>query len=130
MNNAKFDFSQMNVNSEESLKGFRKENGFFKSLTLVAMHEGEIKSFAEIRHYATKATNYACFWIHSPILGLYGQTGGKAGGYGYDRSEAALSEAARKHGIKVPSWCDQRVMLEEFAKYLGLSVYSVIETNA
>lgn len=125
-----FDFSQMNVNSEESLKGFRKENGYFKSLTLVGMYEGQIRSFAEIRHYATKATNYACFWIHSPILGLYGQTGGKAGGYGYDRSETAVSEAARKHGIKVPSWCDQTAMLEALAKHLGLGVYSVIETTA
>lgn len=125
-----FDFSQMNVNAETSLKGFRKENGFYKSLSLVALHDGEIKSFAEIRHYATKATNYVCFWIHSPVLGLYGQTGGKAGGSGYDRSEAAVSEAARKHGIKVTAWCDQRQMLEALAKHLGLEVYSVIETNA
>lgn len=125
-----FDFSQMNVNSECSLKAFRKEKDFYKAYTLVALHDNEIKSFAEIRHYATKATNYACFWIHSPILGLYGQTGGKAGGYGYDRSEAAVSAAASKHGIKVPAWCDQRQLLEELAKYLGLTVYSVIETNA
>lgn len=128
--NKAFDFSQMNVTSEHNLKGFRRESGFYKSLTLVAMHENEIKSFAEIRHYATKATNYACFWIHSPVLGLYGQTGGKAGGYGYDRSEAAVSQAACAHGIKVPAWCNEREMLEALANYLGLKVYSVIETNA
>lgn len=128
--NKAFDFSQMNVTSEHSLKGFRRDSGFYKSLTLVAMHENEIKSFAEIRHYATKATNYACFWIHSPVLGLYGQTGGKAGGYGYDRSEAAVSQAARAHGIKVPSWCNERELLESLAKHLGLETYYVIETNA
>lgn len=131
-NNTKnaFDFSKMNVQSTESLKNYRKENGYFKSLSLVALHGNEIKSFAEIRHYRTAATNYVCFWIHSPVLGLYGQTGGKAGGYGYDRSEAALSEAAKKHGINVPSWCDERQLLEGLAKHLGLQVYSVIETNA
>lgn len=124
-----FDFSQMVVDSTTPMKDFRRENGFYKSLTLVGLHEKEIKSFAEIRHYATKATNYVCVWIHSPLLGLYGQTGGKAGGYGYDRSEAAFSEAVAKFNIKTPSWADQRVFLEEFAKHLGLNVYSVIETN-
>lgn len=125
-----FNFSQMNVDSTESLKPFRKENGFYKSLTLVALHNNEIKSFCEIRHYATKATNYCCVWIHSPVLGLYGQTGGKAGGCGYDRSEAAFSEAVNKMGIKTPSWADQRNFLEDLAKHLGLEVYSLIETNA
>lgn len=128
--NKAFDFSQMNVTSEHSLKGFRRESGFYKSLTLVAMHEFEIKSFAEIRHYRTAATNYVCFWIHSPILGLYGQTGGKAGGYGYDRSESALSSAAAKHGIKVNGWCADKDLLEALANHLGLKVYSIIETYA
>lgn len=130
MTKSTFDFSKMVVESTESLKGFRKENGYYKSLSLVGLHDNQIKSFAEIRHYATKATNYVCFWIHSPILGLYGQVGAKAGGYGYDRSEAAISQAARKFNIDVPSWCDQQTLLEELAKYLGLKVYSVIETNA
>lgn len=125
-----FNFSNIVVESTESLKGFRKENGYYKSLSLVALYGEEIRSFAEIRYYATKATSYVCFWIHSPILGLYGQVGGKAGGYGYNRSEAALSQAASKFNIDVPSWCDERALLEEFAKYLGLEVYSVIETNA
>lgn len=125
-----FDFSQMNVDSTESVGSFRKENGFYKSLTLVALYGEEIRSFAEIRHYATKATNYCCVWIHSPILGLYGQVGAKAGGYGYDRSEAAFSSAVNKFYIKRPSWSDQRAFLKEFAQYLGLDVYSVIESNA
>lgn len=128
--NKSFDFSQMNVDSTESIRTFRKEKGFYKSLTLVALYGEEIRSFAEIRHYATKATNYCCIWMHSPVLGLYGQTGGKAGGYGYDRSESAFSSAVAKMNIKTPSWADQRVFLTELANHLGLSVFSVIETNA
>ena len=130
MTNSTFNFSNINVNNTESLKDFRKEKGFYKSLTLVGLHEGEIESFAEISYYATKATVYVCFWIHSPILGLYGKSGGKAGGYGYNRAEAALSSAAGKLNIGVPSWCDEKALLEEFAKYLGLEVFSVIETNS
>lgn len=125
-----FDFSQMYVGSTESLKSFRKESGFYKSLTLVALYDKEIRSFAEIRHYATKATNYCCVWIHSPVLGLYGQVGAKAGGYGYDRSESAFSGALNKFNIKTPSWCDGEAFLEDLANYLGLEVYSIILSNA
>lgn len=128
--NKSFDFSQMNVDSTQDMHGFRRENGYYKSLTLVALHDGEIKSFAEIRHYATKATNYCCVWIHSPVLGLYGQTGGKAGGFGYNRSESAFSSALAKMNIKTPGWADQRLFLGELANHLGLTVFSVIETNA
>ena len=126
----KFDFSQVNVQSVASIAGYRRENGYYKSYTLVAVHDKEIKSFAEIRCYATKATNYACFWIHSPVLGLYGQTGGKAGGYGYNREEAAISEAATKHGIAVNGWCDPVELLSDLAKHLGLKTFSVIDTYA
>lgn len=125
----KFNFNNLNVNTTQKLDKFRKEKGFYKAVVLTGLHDNEIKSFAEIRLYRTASTNYACFWIHSPVLGLYGQTGGKAGGYGYDREEAAINNAALEHGIS-GEWCNGRNLLEALANHLGLKVYTVIETYA
>lgn len=125
-----FNFSSLNVNTTDNLQNYRKEKGFYKSLVLAGVYNDEIQTFAEIRYYRTQATNYACFWIHSPILGLYGQTGSKAGGYGYNREEAAIRNAAEKHGIITPAYCDDRKLLESFAAFLGLKTYTVIVVNS
>lgn len=130
MSNVKqFDFSHLSAQSA-SLKGLRRDKGFYSAVSLVGLLEGKIKALAEIRYYRTPATNYACFWLHSPILGLYGQSGGKASGYGYGREEAARRIAAEAHGIVVNGWCDERLLLESFAEYLGVKTYEIIKANA
>lgn len=123
-----FNFSALTVANDDKLANYRKEKGFYKSLVLVVLDGGAIRDYAEIRFYRTAARNYACFWISNPVLG-HGQTGGMAGGYGYDRAEAALSEAARKHGI-TGEWFDARKLLEALAQHIGAEVYSVIESHA
>lgn len=122
-----FNFSALNV-ANDKLMTYRKEKGFYKGLVLVVMDGDNLREYAEIRFYRTAARNYACFWISAPVLG-HGQTGGMAGGYGYDRAEAALSEAARKHGI-TGDWFDARKLLEDLAKHVNAEIYSVIEVHA
>lgn len=84
----------------------------------------------EVRFYRTAARNYVCVWIHTSELGLWGQQGGMAGGYGYNREEAALNQAIRKFNIKTPDFMDCRDFMEAFAKYLGYKVFEVVETHA
>lgn len=126
--NSTFNFTNMIAARDEKLASFRKENGFYKAFVLVGLDDNQIKEYAEIRFYATKSTNYCCVWLHSEKTG-YGQTGGKAGGYGYDREEAALSAAAAKHGIS-GQWFHAQSLLSALADHLGLTVYSVISSNA
>lgn len=123
-----FNFSGLNVAQDSKLISYRKEKGFYKALVLVVLDSGAIRDYAEIRFYRTAARNYACFWISNPVIG-HGQTGGMAGGYGYDREEAALSEAARKHGI-TGTWFNPRELLESLAQHIGVEVYSVIESHS
>lgn len=125
---SQFNFSALNVTSDSKLTAFRKEKGFYKSIVLVGLDGNRIADYAEIRCYRTAARNYACLWISNPITG-HGQTGGMAGGCGYDREEAAISEAAGKHGI-TGDWFDGRKLLESLAQHIGLEVYSVIESHA
>lgn len=125
---SQFNFSALNVSNDPKLASFRKEKGFYKAIVLVGLDGNRIENYAEIRCYRTASRNYACMWISNPITG-YGQTGGMAGGYGYNREEAAISEAAKKHGI-AGDWFDGRELLESLAEHIGLKVYTTIETYA
>lgn len=127
--NTTYDFSQMVVNSSD-LRTARKEKNFYKAVHLVGLVDNEIKDLAEVRFYGTGKTNTAVLWIHSPNLGLYGSEFGKAGGYGYNREDAAFQEAIRKMGIKGNGYHTPHDFFEALAKYLGVAVYSVIESHA
>ena len=128
MNTYGFQFNNMIAGNSDNLATYRRPNGYYKSLVLVAMFDGTLHEVAEIRFYRTKSRNYACLWLTHDMVG-YGQTGGMAGGYGYDREEAALSEAAGKHGI-TGDWFDGRRLLEALAAHLDFDTFKVIETYA
>lgn len=123
-----FNFSQINAKNSDDLSKFRKDKGFYKALTLVGLdpNAGHLREFAEIRLYRTPARNYACIWLRGAGMG-HGQTGGWAGGYGYNREEAAIREAAEKHGIS-GEWFDGCKMLEALAGHLALETFLVVES--
>lgn len=127
--NATYDFSQMVVTSSTDLRSARKEKNFYRAVHLVGLVDGEIKDLAEVAFYGTGKTNTAILWIHSPILSLYGATTGKAGGYGYNREDAAFQSALRGMGIKSTGYELPRDFFPALADYLGVKVYSVIESH-
>jgi hypothetical protein len=53
------------------------------------------------RLYYPGNTAYACIWISSTSKTPYARGTGKAGGYGYHKESAALSEAIADAGIKL-----------------------------
>lgn len=126
---ATFDFSNMIVVSGDLAKA-RKTNNFYKAAHLVGLVDNEIKDLAEVRFYGTGKTNTAILWIHSSILGLYGSEFGKAGGYGYNREDAAFQEAIRKMGVTVGGYPVPSDFFEALAKHLGVNVYSIVESHA
>ena len=126
--NATYDFSNMVVTSGDLGKA-RKQNNFYKAVHLVGLVDNEIKDLAEARFYGTGKTNTAILWIHSPILGLYGSEFGKAGGYGYNREDAAFQSALRGMGIKSTGYELPRDFFPALADYLGVKVYSIIESH-
>lgn len=126
---AKFNLQQMVVTPAD-LGNARKEKNFYKSVHLAGLVVDRIVDLAEVRFYGTGKTNTAIVWIHSPILGLYGSEWAKAGGYGYNREDAALQGAIRKMGVKVEGYADARGFMEALAKHLGVDVFSLIESHA
>lgn len=126
--NTTYDFSTMVVTPAD-LRNFRKDKHFYKAVHLVGVVDGEIQDLAEVRFYGTGKTNTAILWIHSPILGLYGSEVGKAGGWGYNREDAAFQSAVRGMGIKGTGYHTPRDFFQALADYLGVKVYSIIESH-
>lgn len=127
--NTTYDFSNMVVTSSTDLRSARKEKNFYKAVHLVGVVDGQIKDLAEVAFYGTGKTNTAILWMHSPILSLYGSEVGKAGGYGYNREDAAFQSAVRGMGITGTGYHTPRDFFPALAKHLGVEVYSIIESH-
>lgn len=71
-----------------------------------------MRSIVTARIYATNAANYACIWIQAPTRknhkSVYINGGGKANGYGYHRSSAALQAAINNAGVELSESIDGR----------------------
>ncbi len=123
----------------------RKENHFTgeyavlvdnKSLARDKKYYGEMSSIITARTYFTGSTAYACIWINCPKGEIYLCGGGKAGGYGYHKTSAALQAAINDTGIKLSesiSGVGESAMenaLKAIAKTLGFKKFHIHHANA
>lgn len=82
-------------------KSHRKENSFYKSLSLISFKDNQFSEKLIVRFYGSGQTVYCCVW--GSINGNHFNGSGKAGGYGYDKESAAFSEALQSAGFEVSS---------------------------
>ncbi len=86
-------------NQENSINYGKKE--LISSWDVIVNTDDGLKNIITVRCYmgrsASASTVYASIWVHSTDY----QTGGtgKAGGYGYHKQSAAISEAIKSSGI-------------------------------
>ena len=93
--------------SKKNTSSFRRENSFWSELALIDLDRG--RDVVNVRFYGSGATVYCVAWFslwqyEFPGAGLCGATAscrgmGKAGGYGYHKPSAAMSEAFQDAGI-------------------------------
>jgi hypothetical protein len=89
---------------------------------------------ATVRVYWPASTAYACVWLN--LKDSYAVGKGKAGGYGYDKESAAISEALESAGIKlahsIQGVGEQAIKgaLVALAEYAGLTNYTVAIAHA
>ena len=78
---------------------YRKEKGFYRQITMIDSRDGSAIVTARFywpgRDGASRC--YACIWINGDSV--YGHAGGYAGGYGYHKESAALSDAIGRAGV-------------------------------
>jgi hypothetical protein len=78
-------------------RSYRKENHFYGEYQVMALNDdGTICRKISCRLYSTQAMNYCCVWISKAGETISGS--GSAGGYGYNRMSAAVSEALKQCG--------------------------------
>lgn len=82
---------------EISLMTYRKENGFYKQISVI--DNKTKKELITVRYYATSTRVYCCVWIFLTEQNIYLHAGGYAGGYGYHKQSAALEDALHKLGF-------------------------------
>jgi len=93
-----------------SLKSYRKErNGFYKEYKVINLdsdahkcpYTGMIQHSTAfiVRVYWPRDVAYACVWLSFATSYSLGR--GKAGGYGYCKESAAISEALESAGVKL-----------------------------
>jgi hypothetical protein len=122
--------TQFNLTEGGNMTSHRKEKNFYRSYVLVGITDGSIKEFAEVKLYATASRIYACAWIHGQ--GQYGHGSGYAGGYGYDKSQAAAHKALTSAGVAFdfPHASIDYMLLAIADCFTGVSGWKVIHGNA
>lgn len=121
------------ITIDESKKNFnvnyRKDSGLFRGFKIITKKGLEA---IDARFYRTNARVYCALWIHCGDIFTSGT--GCAGGYGYDRTSAALSEAIRHAGVdNFPSFAgsgQNADALRLLARILGLKNYILTEFYA
>lgn len=102
-----------------NIASYRRENSFWKSLSLIDLDAG--KEVASVRFYGANAAVYCVAWINGDARGY-----GKAGGYGYHKPSAAMSEALLRAGVHLDQSIDgvgdgaMIDALEALATFMGI----------
>lgn len=111
-------------------KNYGGEKEMIQAISLIGLKGTTARELITLRVYATttRGRNYASIWIHGghgDKGDLYGAGHGWAGGYGYHRVSAAVSDALTSAGVKlsldISGVGDEaiRTALEALAAHLG-----------
>lgn len=123
--------TKLNAQTKMINRNHRKENAFAKEYKAVAIVENEIIEVLTCRVYATNARHYCCIWLHSD---LYLSSSAYAGGYGYHRESAAISEALENMGFEFDKnfygTGKQVEALEAVTEYLGYKNFKILQSFA
>jgi len=99
---------KIDLKQSSNVRTCRKEKGFYRQISIMCVSDGAVPVIA--RFYwpgRDGASNcYACAWIRGDDA--FGHGGGKAGGYGYHKESAALSDALDSAGVTLPDPIDGR----------------------
>lgn len=111
-------------------KNYGGEKEMISAISVIGLKGSTARELITVRIHCTKShgRNYASIWIHGghgDKGNLYGAGHGWAGGYGYHRVSAAVSDALNSAGVKlshdIAGVGDEaiRTALEALAAHLG-----------
>lgn len=120
-----------NLTDGINAKSHRKEDKFYRSLSIVSFKDGQFKQPLDVRFYSSGQTVYCCVW--GSIKGTYFNGSGKAGGYGYDKASAAFASALQSAGFEVEGLSctgENETAINIIAKELmQLDTYTIVRSH-
>ncbi len=127
--------SDCKINSFVPRDGMEKKNYRPNNVALhsaLVLFDLETKrEIVEIRTYYPGSVAYACVWIRKGDERATGS--GKAGGHGYDKTEAAVKAAFGEAGVNIEQASnhhDPRTLLEGLAAFWGMTNYHIFHAHA
>jgi hypothetical protein len=87
------------TNLRETERDMMRKDNLWREIAVIDPATGA--PLVTARLYIPHSVAYACIWISGRGNGTYGRGTGKAGGYGYHKPSAALSEAIDDAGISL-----------------------------
>lgn len=106
-----------------NIESYRREKSFWQEFALLDLDNGETR--VSVRFYGANATVYCVVWLWGNDQSARGY--GKAGGYGYHKSSAAMAEAFKAAGVVLKEDIGGRgdsamnEALQAFAKHAGIT---------
>lgn len=87
-----------NIRESDRISTYRKERGFYRQISILDPADGSDIITARF-YWPGESICYCCIWVYGNSV--HGSGAGRAGGYGYHKKSAALSEAIADSGIKL-----------------------------
>lgn len=99
----KFTVTDLHAKKGLTALNLGNEKELISLISVIAEKDGKIAEIIDARCYMGKSSNasvvYSSVWVHS--CEYYTSGRGKAGGYGYCKQSAAISEALHNAGIRL-----------------------------
>lgn len=108
-------------------KAHRKEDKLFRAYKLFDCESKD--EVVDLRVYWAGSTCYACVWMRG-TEGKRATGSAKAGGWGYDKQEAAVKSAFQAAGVEIEepySHHEPTQILHALAAFYGLTNYHIFE---
>lgn len=109
-------------------KAHRKENKLYRAYKLFDCESKD--ELVDVRVYWAGHTCYACVWMRGNKKGERATGSAKAGGYGYDKTEAAVKSAFIAAGVTLEHQYNEHrptAILEALAEYWGVKNFHIFE---
>lgn len=109
-------------------RAHRKENKLYRAYKLFDLDNK--RELVDLRVYFPKTVCYACLWMRSDNPNTLCTGSAKAGGYGYDKTEAAVKSAFIAAGVTLEHQYNEHrptAILEALAEYWGVKNFHIFE---
>ena len=89
--------AKFNKNAKQSFNAKHRKETLYEAYRVI---DGDFNTVLDCRVYGSRSTAYACLWVYGKG-DFYAKGSGKAGGWGYHKTSAAVDDAIDSAGFEL-----------------------------